>query len=222
MDTRDRDNAVNFDEAEAGYTGRDVDGLPHMVVEDCEEMYKLLDFLEQELQNPPGRRLMGPNVDVERCIDIVQNIRENLPSAIQNAQRTLDERERILRNAERAAADIKKQGRIQADGDIASAQATIAEASKQAQNIVDDAQRQADNILAEAKERADALVAKSEILRRAETEADDIVNRANAEANERRLQINNYVRNILDGLEADLTDSINALQTTRKNLGVNR
>ena len=158
---------MNFDEAEAGYTGRDVDGLPHMVVEDCEEMYKLLDFLEQELQNPPGRRLMGPNVDVERCIDIVQNIRENLPSAIQNAQRTLDERERILRNAERAAADIKKQGRIQADGDIASAQATIAEASKQAQNIVDDAQRQADNILAEAKERADALVAKSEILRRA-------------------------------------------------------
>ena len=211
MDTRDRDNAMNFDEAEAGYTGRAVDGLPHMVVEDCEEMYKLLDFLEQELQNPPGRRLMGPNVDVERCIDIVQNIRENLPSAIQNAQRTLDERERILRNAERAAADIKKQGRIQADGDIASAQATIAEASKQAQNIVD-----------EAKERADALVAKSEILRRAETEADDIVNRANAEANERRLQINNYVRNILDGLEADLTDSINALQTTRKNLGVNR
>ena len=195
---------------------RDVDGLPKAMEEDTREIYILCDFLENELVNAPVRPIIGTRVvDVDKCLDILHDIRANLPEAIQYANQTLVDRERILRNSEKTASNKVKAANARAD-------AAIAQADEQASFTVEEAQRQADAIISEARERAEALVSKSEILRRAQEEATHVVNDAKADARDRQLEVSNYVRNLLNGLESDLVQSVDAVRQSRKNLGVDR
>ena len=65
-------------------------------------------------------------------------------------------------------------------------------------------------------------MSKSEILRRAQEEATHVVNDAKADARDRQLEVSNYVRNLLNGLESDLVQSVDAVRQSRKKLGVDR
>jgi hypothetical protein len=65
----------------------------------------LLDYLQDAIENGSSVPLTGKRlVDAAMCLDIIKDIRGNLPLAIQYAEQVMRDRDRILSTAERTAA----------------------------------------------------------------------------------------------------------------------
>ena len=109
---------------------------------------KLLEFLYEELNNSSSVPLTGKRlVDVEKCLDIVSELRVSLPDDVRDAEVIVRDREQI-----------------------------IAEAHQQADQIIADAQQQFEQMVAqhavtqEAQHRANIIV--NEAIARAQEEED--------------------------------------------------
>lgn len=173
----------------------------------------LLDFLTRALSQAPTVPLTNKRlVNAEMCLDAVDDIRRNLPEAVQLSMQVLDQKERIIYDAEKLA-----------DSKVAAADAraksSIEDASARAQRLVADAEDRARKMIADAESRAAAMVETSEITRRAKEEAARISEEARADANEQKVAAAHYADDILHELELTLQDNVDAVHKSRQNLG---
>lgn len=178
--------------------------------DDTRYFLTVLNFIEDTVRNARG---MGGYklVKESRLLDMISQLKDNLPDAIQYGLQMYSERERIMGNSEEEA-------RLRITEAEKRASATISSAKKEEERILADANEEADAILADAKERADAMVSESEILIRAREEAHIIRNDAKVEANELRLKADHDVLQLLLGVEDELTDAYNGIVRRRKDL----
>ncbi len=176
------------------------------------ELDRLLDFLTKALTQAPTMPLSSKRmVNVEMCLSIVDDIRNCLPDAVRYSMQIVDNRDRILRDAQ-AEADAKVQA---AD---ARANSSIEEATRRAQGMVNSAEDRANQIIEEAQMRARAMIEQSEIMRHAHEEAAQLCNDARAEANEQRLQATRYTEELLRELERDVQATLDAVRRSIKNV----
>ena len=183
--------------------------------EEGAELDRLLDFLSRALTQAPTVPLSNKRmVNVEMCLDILEDIRNCLPDAVRYSQQIVDNRDRILRDAQ-AEANAKVQS---AD---ARANSAIEEATRRAQSTVNSAEDRAKQIIEEAQMRARAMIEQSEIMRHAHEEATQLCNDARAEANEQRLQATRYTEELLRGLERDVQATLDAVRRSIKNVAGN-
>ncbi len=177
------------------------------------DLDKLLDFLTRALTTAPAVPLSGKKlVNADMCLDAIDDIRKNLPEAVQQSMQVLDKRDQILYEAEKLA-----------DSKVAAADAraksSIEDASARAQELTSDAQDRARKILADAEARAAAMVDEHEITRRAQEAAARISEEARADANEQKIAAARYADEILHELELTLQDNVDAVHKSRQNLG---
>ena len=185
------------------------------VEEEGTELDRLLDFLTRALTQAPIVPLSNKRmVNVEMCLNIVDDIRNCLPDAVRYSQQIVANRDRILRDAQNAA-NAKVQS---AD---ARANSAIEEATDRAQSMVNDAEDRAKKIIEEAQMRARAMIEQSEIMRHAHEEAERLCNDALAEANEQRRQAHNYTEQLLRGMERDVQATLDAVHRSIKNISGN-
>lgn len=176
------------------------------------ELYELLDFLTEILEKAGSVPLTNKRlVNVDVCLDIVKDIQDNLPDAVQHANQVLEERDRILYDAETTAS-------AKLDSANARADSAIDEATSRAQRIISDAEDRAQKIEQDAEMRARAMVSQSEIMRHANEEATTLCNEARADANEQRLAATRYAEELLRDLERDLEATLDAVRRSRKNV----
>jgi len=71
------------------------------------KVLELLDLLEEEIENGSSLPLTGKKIlDPDKLLDIVDDIREALPSEFRQAEILKQERERILEDAQKEAATL--------------------------------------------------------------------------------------------------------------------
>lgn len=188
---------------------------PYQPQEDS-DLDVLFNFLEQELERGSSVPLTNKRlIDVEKCLDIVANMREELPIAVQQAERVLAERQKTLSQAERKAADM-------VDAADARARASMDDADRRAQKTLEEAEDRARKIIEDAEVRARAMIDQSEVKRRAEEEARNLIADARAEANEQRIETANYVDEVLGQAEEDVASTLEAIRKSRKNMSGKR
>ncbi len=182
------------------------------VIEEGSELDQLLDFLAKALTEGSAVPLTNKRmVNVDMCLDILENIRACLPDAVRYSQQIVDNRDRILRDAQ-AEADAKVQA---AD---ARANSAIEEATRHSQDTVNKAEDRANQIVEEARERAMKMIEQDEITQRANEEATRIRNEARAEAGDQRLQAARYTEELLRELERDVQATLDAVRRSIKNI----
>jgi vacuolar-type H+-ATPase subunit H len=214
----DRDQDQFFEEPNQKNTGPEQQeqqpaaeqGQPR--VDDQTYLLKLLDYLEEALEYGSVVPLTNKRlVDSDKCLDIVDDMRRNLPDAIQYASQIMNDRERILKNAERSAANRIKAAEVRAD-------ATIQNAEQLAKDTVAEAESRADKIIADAENRAMAMTNQNAIKIAAQNEARDIINQAKADANQCRLDAASYGEGLLVNVERELQKAVDMVRYRREHL----
>ncbi len=120
---------------------------------------KLLEFLYEELSNSSSVPLTGKRlVDVEKCLDIVSELRVTLPDDVKDAEMIVRDRDRILKEAELQAKDIQRDAEAQFERMVSESN-IVTEAQRRAQDIVNSARRQANEAKLAADDYADDLLA---------------------------------------------------------------
>lgn len=120
---------------------------------------KLLEFLYEELSNSSSVPLTGKRlVDVEKCLDIVSELRVTLPDDVKDAEMIVRDRDRILKEAELQAKDIQRDAEAQFERMVSESN-IVTEAQRRAQDIVNSARRQANEAKMAADDYADDLLA---------------------------------------------------------------
>ncbi len=140
---------------------------------------KLLEELEDIVENcssiPFVQKVL---VDKGEILEIVKEIRINLPDEIKQAQWIKEERQRILAEA----------------------------------------QQEADTISEEANKHILSMIEENEITKLANEQAEKIITQAQTNAKEMRLGAKDYVDGLLESVELDLADLINAIKENRNEL----
>ena len=190
---------------------------------DGAELDSLLDFLVKALTQAPSVPLSGKRmVNVDMCLDIIEDIRNCLPDAVRYSQQIVDNRDRLIREAQIESKRTINNAQAEANAKVQAADAransAIEDATRRAQSMVNDAENRANQIIEEAHMRARAMIEQSEIMRHAHDEAAQLCNDARAEANEQRLQASRYAEELLRELERDIQSTLDAVHRSIKNV----
>lgn len=105
---------------------------------------ELLDLMEETLEEGTSVPFAATKrvVDVERCRDIIDEVRNNLPDELRDSKKIVSDREQIVRTAQQEADNIIKQAEERARA-LVSDQEITKRAQKAAVEIVNAAQNQA-------------------------------------------------------------------------------
>lgn len=195
------------------YPEEQSDSSHQVAKDDHTHLMTLLDYLEDAIRHGSVVPLTGKRlVDTEVCMEILNDIRGNLPLAVQYAEQVLRDRENILESAERTAANKLTSANVRAD-------AAINDAEKRSQTIVEEAQVRAEKIIGDAEIRVRAMIDQNAIKIAAQNEGRAIINEARAEANERRLAASAYGESLLLNVEKELQRVAEMVRQRRQTMG---
>ena len=157
------------------------------------DLLELIDQIEGAVLD--GRRSRfgaGWSVDREQLLDLIDRLRMAVPASSEEAQRLVEERERLLRQSQEEAAILAEQARRDAEQQI-SVHEVVQQAEARAQHILDQAHQTA-----------------NETVTRANQEAAAVRGQATAEAVSQALEADRYSLELL----RRLNDQLRSMQTS--------
>ncbi len=116
------------------------------------DIQHLVDRLEDLIDE--GRHLFGTKytmVDEERALEIIDQMRISVPEEIESAVRTIQQRDRVLAEANEEAARIVQQARQHSE-DLIDDQEMVKQAKVRAEYVIEQAKIEAEKITSEADE----------------------------------------------------------------------
>lgn len=182
-------------------------------VDDMSYFLELLKYLQAVVEH--GSRVPLTNrviIDADKFLMIVEDLKSNLPDAVQYGMKMYSERQRIMGDAEETAISRVTSAEMRAN-------AVLENARKEAEQLVVDAEAEAKAILEDAQDRADHMIDESEIVRQANEEARIIKNNARVEASELRLKANHDAYQLLTSVEDELAEACKSVRRRRAELG---
>ena len=147
---------------------------------------ELEDLLENGKANVLSKRI---SVDRDKIYEILSEIRLNLPNEMRQAQRIVDDHERIIEEAKSKAMTVIREAEIQA-AELINEHAVTKAAEEQAREIMDEAKKQARDMRVSAYTYADEILATVE----------DAVRGTLNDFNKRSHDTEGYLGNILEVL----------------------
>ena len=144
-------------------------------------------------------------INVTTCMQIIDQLDQNLPDAIQYGMQMYSEKSRIMGEAESTAISRVTSAEMKA-------KMALENARREADQIVMDAEDEAQGIMDDAMERAKMMVSESEIVRQARDEALSIRSEARVEAKELRLKANHDVHRLMNEVENHLSETLREMR----------
>ncbi|MBP5426728.1 MAG: ATPase [Clostridiales bacterium] len=124
------------------------------------EIFSILDTIEDVIQKSTTMPLTGKNlVDKEEILELLNEVRANLPNDLKEAKRILDRKDMILKDAQKKADEILSNV-DRAVGIYIKEHDITKKAYKQANDIVENAQRNAKEIRTGSREYAEGILIK--------------------------------------------------------------
>jgi cell division septum initiation protein DivIVA len=166
-------------------------------------------------------------------LNLIEDVRDSLPSELEDAQGVLDKREDLLAQAEERLAGAVERGEIERERLVGAAreQATdllrsaqeragqqVAAAQAQAERILASARAEAETMVAAARHEAARLVESSEVHRVAAAEAELITGQARTQARQMAAEVEEYVDSRLASLSELLTRTMRQVDMGRQTL----
>jgi len=126
------------------------------------KVLELLDLLEEEIENGSSLPLTGKKIlDPDKLLDIVDDIREVLPSEFRQAEILKQERERILEDAQKEAATLVSETQARLSKMVTEHEVTQ-QAYQQSQEILNSSETNAQEIRDGAVAYADDILSELE------------------------------------------------------------
>lgn len=181
--------------------GSQGEGVPSVL-----DVLEALDALVAEARRVP----FSGNVVVNdsELSDLLDRIRTSLPDEVVEAQRLLEDRERILVGTEEEAARMREQAGAEARRLVEEAQARV-------EGLRTQAQAEARRVLDEARAQAEKLVSTDAVAKIASDRAAVLLHDAQENAQRVAAEADDYVRAVMTGLEEQL---VKATTTVRRGL----
>lgn len=127
-----------------------------------QDLHTILDELEEMLDNAPHIPLTGRAVvDLDRVFAILDKLRKEIPEGVQQAQRVVRDRDRILAQAREEAEAIIKEAQGYAEK-LTRESVVTQRAEEEAGRILDEARRQGRDVRLGAREYAAEILEKLE------------------------------------------------------------
>lgn len=127
-----------------------------------QDLHTILDELEEMLDNAPHIPLTGRAVvDLDRVFAILDKLRKEIPEGVQQAQRVVRDRDRILAQAREEAEAIIKEAQGYAEK-LTRESIVTQRAEEEAGRILDEARRQGRDVRLGAREYAAEILEKLE------------------------------------------------------------
>lgn len=207
-----RDDELIFNEENASaYSKEEIARSKQGVDDPATELLRLIDFLENTLSNGRSFTRTKLIVDSDKVYSILDNMRGNIPEAIQYAQQIMEERENMLAKAQRTI-----------NTRINNANALAESTQKQAESLADEmiakAKEEAAQIIAQAAEERASMIEESSVTQAAQEEARDIISQAKADANQIRLDAASYGNELLKSVERELQKAVDMVHNRRETL----
>lgn len=185
---------------------------PYMPPNQHEHFMTLLDYLEQALDYGSTIPLSSKRlIDYEQCKEIIQNLRENLPTTIQYANAIVEDRVNILREAKESM-----YAKVQSAGE--NAEMILRNAQNQAHQTIGDAEMRAEKLIKDAEVRARFMLEQHSITIAAENESREMIAKARADANDIRMNAVSYGESLLLNIERALLKSVDGLRDQRQRI----
>jgi hypothetical protein len=169
------------------------------------KIFSIINRIKQELEESPRSKFGGTNkrvVEVDRLLDLLEDLKVVIPEDIRRATGILSEAENTIADAKENAAEIVEQAHQESD------------------TILSQAQAHADSIRADAQAEFEHRVGESEVYNEAFSRASGIA----AEAEENATAIYNGARKYADEILVDLQRYLGEyhqmIENNRKELGV--
>ena len=178
----------------------------HEEVNDMVYFIELLKHLRATVERASKIPLSGKGIiDLDTCMQIIDQLDQNLPDAIQYGMQMYSEKSRIMGEAESTAISRVTSAEMKAN-------MALEKAKREADQIIMEAEDEAQGILEDANERANYMISESEIVRQARDEARSIKSEARVEANELRLKANHDVHRMMTEVETRLNETLKEMR----------
>jgi cell division septum initiation protein DivIVA len=216
------------------------------VTEVVYRLYETVDELSSVIENARSVPMSGGSCMVSRdvLLDLLDDLRENLPAEVhkagaiveqrteilQQAQaeaerltgRTRSETEQVVGAARRQREEILGTARRQRDDLVARAQAEaedlLARAEEEAERIVEEARRHHEALIAEAQAEHERLVSETEVYRGAVARADELGAQTAVDVARMRSEVDEYVDSRLADFGGTLERMLRSVEKARSSL----
>jgi len=118
------------------------------------ELVKIIEELESELLDKKG--FFSKKIDVDRCVELTQSLKESMPASISEAHKVLGTRNKILSNADMVAMDTIKEAEERASH-IVDKSEIVQAAQIESRKIIDMAYMQCDMLVDRTKTHLDNM-----------------------------------------------------------------
>ena len=209
-------------------------------------LYETVDELSSVIENARSVPMSGGSCMVPRdvVLDLLDDLRENLPAEVhkagaiveqrteilQQAQaeaerltgRTRSESEQVVGAARRQREEILGTARRQRDDLLARAQAeaedVLAQAEEEAQQILEEARRHREALIADAQAEHERLISETEVYRGAVARADELGAQTAADVARMRTEVDEYVDTRLADFGGTLERMLRSVEKARASL----
>jgi len=118
------------------------------------ELSKIIEELESELLDRKG--FFSKKVDVERCVELTQALKESMPASLSEAHKVLGSRKKILENADTVAQNTIREAEERASH-IVDKSEIVSAAQIESRKIIDMAYMQCDMLIDRTKSHLDNM-----------------------------------------------------------------
>ena len=149
-------------------------------------------------------------VDALEATELIKEIRNGLPSEIEQARQIVADRKEIMAEAKREA-EVRLKNAEEKAQFLVSREEVVSAATREASEVMMEAKRQANELLKQTTEQA------SEHLAMANKQANDLITETNNRAKELRTQTNEYVESLLTTVEKSLVQATADVRHAQQN-----
>lgn len=121
-----------------------------------EDINALIEELEEEFAKSKSG-LFGKKANMEKCEELVEELKRSLPAAIQEATYILSQRDKIIDQAKEMADKTLKEAEVRAE-QLLSEGELIKKSEEEAEEIVENAEKKADQLFAVTRDNIDKLL----------------------------------------------------------------
>ena len=181
------------------------------------DIQRHLDELGAFLQHgkTPGRLLGGARddnirlIDIDHALQMLEDIRESIPAAIRQAQRVLEERDRLIQQSNIRISNRENEA-------MARSQVALTDANNKADAMLRGATEKAARIVSDAESKQRTLINETEVRRIAQVEAQRMMADARARRDDMYSQTLQYVDEQLGIAQQTLEQLLSNVSTSRE------
>ena len=176
-------------------------------------LYETVDELSSVIENARSVPMSGGSCMVPRdvVLDLLDDLRENLPTEVHKAGAIVEQRTEILQQAQAEAEDLLARAEEEAEQ-------VVEEARRHHEALIADAHAQAAEVLAVAQAEHERLVSETDVYRGAVDRADELGAQTAADVTRMRSEVDEYVDTRLADFGSTLERMLRSVEKARASL----